>query len=78
MYICQIKEIKLLLYCVHTICYSKWRPTYENRDFFKDTSQMNEWMNQKAVDLNALSKCFNRFSGNNINQKLFQYLLTEF
>lgn len=39
---------------------------------------MNEWMNQKAVDLNALSKCFNKFSGNNINQKLFQYLLTEF
>lgn len=39
---------------------------------------MNEWMNEKAVDLNALSKCFNKFSGNNINQKLFQYLLTEF
>lgn len=35
-------------------------------------------MNEKAVDLNALSICFNKFSGNNINQKLFQYLLTEF
>lgn len=33
-------------------------------------------MNEKAVDLNALSKCFNKFSGNNINQKLFQYLLS--